>query len=174
MLGFLAESFVFVYLGLAFFAYADYQWSWQFIILEFMIIIVGRFFGTVVMIQFLRLLGHKAKVTFRQSLFIAYAGLIRGAIAFGLVLTIDESIPFRGVIITTTLTLILVTTIVYGTTMALMQRLLVPPKVEEKHEYDSSDEGEEGNMNKSEYEEFKHPNLIMSEAPTSPQLLVTS
>lgn len=65
VLGFLAESFVFVYLGLSFFFYAKLEWSWQFIIIEFFIIIVGRFFGTVVMIQFLRLFGHKAQVTLR-------------------------------------------------------------------------------------------------------------
>ena len=101
-------------------------------------------------------------------MFICYAGLIRGAIAFGLVLTIDEHVVHdKEVIVTTTLALILITTVLYGTTMGLMQRVLVPPKVEDEHEYDSISEGEE-HLDKSEYEEYKHPNLVQSEATATP------
>jgi len=62
--------------------------------------------------------------------------MIRGAIALGLVLTIDDTIVERQVIITTSLSLVVLTTILYGSTMPLVQKFLVPPKEEDKHEYD--------------------------------------
>ncbi len=158
VIGFLAESFVFVYLGLAFFVYVNEPWSWQFILIEFGIIIVGRFAGTSLLIFLIRLCGKKTSLSLKQANFLGCAGLIRGAIAFGLVIEIDENVEHRGIIITTCLALIFSTTLLYGSTMGLMQRLLVPPKEEEKHEYDENDVEQE--LLHSEYEEFKHPNLI--------------
>ena len=52
--------------------------------------------------------------------FIGYAGMIRGAIAFGLVLKIDPSNSARDVIVTTTLSLVSATTILFGTLMPLV------------------------------------------------------
>jgi hypothetical protein len=52
--------------------------------------------------------------------FIAYSGLIRGAIAFGLVLKLDDTIVEKEVIITTSLTLVIVTTLLYGSLMPLV------------------------------------------------------
>ena len=123
MIGFGFEAFVFAYLGLSFFSYVDtehwkYPWSWSFILVELFICIVARFIGTVGLIGFLRLFGHKPKVSFKQLLFICYAGLIRGAIAFGLVLKLDKDLvaddDTRNVITTTALTLVVSTTIVFG------------------------------------------------------------
>jgi hypothetical protein len=44
--------------------------------------------------------------------------MIRGAVAFGLVLRIEESVENRDVIITTSLSLVCFTTIVLGSTVA--------------------------------------------------------
>lgn len=55
--------------------------------------------------------------------------MIRGAIAFGLVLKIpDEPETFkeRGTIITTTLILVIFTTLVFGTFMKFSQRVFLP------------------------------------------------
>jgi sodium/hydrogen exchanger-like protein 6/7 len=46
-IGFGAEAFVFAYLGLTFFSYASYEWSWQFFISEFFVIVIGRFLGII-------------------------------------------------------------------------------------------------------------------------------
>ena len=46
--------------------------------------------------------------------------MIRGAIAFGLVLKIDDDMPARPVIVTTTLALVALTTILFGTLMPLV------------------------------------------------------
>jgi len=51
--------------------------------------------------------------------------MIRGAIAFGLVLRLDNSLPNREVIVTTSLSLVIVTTILYGGTLGLMQGILL-------------------------------------------------
>lgn len=80
---------MFAYLGLTFFSYTNYEWSWQFILLEMAVIIVGRFIGVVGLVYFLSIFRHRKRVSFKQLLFISYSGLIRGAIAFGLVLTIE-------------------------------------------------------------------------------------
>ena len=120
MIGFGFEAFVFAYLGLTFFSYADYPWSWQFILAEMLIIIVGRLTGTLGLIGLLVLFKHKKRVTWKEIIFIGFSGMIRGAIALGLVLTIDNAITERQVIITTSLTLVVLTTILYGSTMPLV------------------------------------------------------
>lgn len=51
--------------------------------------------------------------------------------------------------------------------MGLMSRILVPPKEEEKHEYDSQEEGVEGGFELSEHEEYVHPNLAKSDHSNS-------
>lgn len=45
---------------------------------------------------------------------------MRGAVAFGLVLKIDNNLPQKNVIVTTTLTLVAITTIVFGTLMPVV------------------------------------------------------
>ena len=61
-----------------------------------------------------------------------FAGLIRGAIAFGLVLRLDEEsdIPeeIRDIIITTALVLVIFTTLVFGSIMPLLSKCLLPKK----------------------------------------------
>lgn len=68
----------------------------------------------------LQMFGHKKQVNFKELVFISYAGMIRGAIAFGLVLKIDDSIIEKDVIITTSLSLVIITTLLYGSTMPLV------------------------------------------------------
>ena len=128
VIGFLAEAFVFAYLGLTFFTYYKYDWSWSFIIIMFLVILVGRFCGTVGLINILTLCSHRPRVTMKQNLFIFFAGLIRGAIAFGLVLNIDSKTTNRSVIVTTTLALVLITTLLFGTLMPLLTRVLLEEK----------------------------------------------
>ena len=89
-LGFATEAFVFGYLGLTFFSYADYSWSPELICVEILIIIFGRAMGTLGLMGVAKLLGYDCKITLKELIFIWYAGMIRGAIAFGLVLKIKD------------------------------------------------------------------------------------
>jgi NhaP-type Na+/H+ or K+/H+ antiporter len=84
------------------------------------IILVGRFIGVIGLVYLLVLCRHKKKVTFKELVFISYAGMIRGAIAFGLVLKIDDSVKEKDVIITTSLALVVATTLIYGGAMPLI------------------------------------------------------
>jgi len=116
-------------------------------LVELFVCIIARFVGTVCLLYLLVLCRHKQKVTFKQVLFICYAGLIRGAIAFGLVLKLNSNLVVndmnRGVITTTALTLVVSTTVFFGSSMPVVQAYLVPPVEDEKHEYDDSVAGEE-------------------------------
>lgn len=68
----------------------------------------------------MRLCGYDAKIPLKKQIFIWYAGMIRGAIAFGLVLRIDKEYVNRGVIVTTSLMLVIFTTVVFGSTVGLL------------------------------------------------------
>ena len=127
-LGFLAEGFVFSYLGLTFFSYKKMPFSFELIQIECLIIMTGRLMGTLGLIGFLKLFDyekdHPTPITFKELTFIWYAGMIRGAIAFGLVLRIGSEFENRNVIVTTCLTLVLFTTIIFGSTVGLLSKCL--------------------------------------------------
>lgn len=65
-----------------------------------------------------RIFGYNPGVRFKDLLFISYAGMIKGAVAFGLVLRIDKSVTHRAVIVTTSLALVVITTVFMGSTVA--------------------------------------------------------
>lgn len=67
---------------------------------------------------YFRIFGYNPGVRFKDLLFISYAGMIRGAVAFGLVLRIDKSVTHRPVIVTTSLALVVLTTVILGSTVA--------------------------------------------------------
>ncbi len=79
-----------------------------------------------------RLFGYKSGIRFKELVFISYAGQIRGAVAFGLVLRVDHSIANRSVIITTALSLVVFTTVVLGSTVATISKILFGKELEEK------------------------------------------
>lgn len=111
---------MFAYLGLTFFTYSDLKWSPSLFLTELGVILVGRFCGTLGLMALARALGYQSDLTWGELVFIWQAGMIRGAIAFGLVLRIDSSYANRGVIITTSLSLVVFTTVVIGSTVGLL------------------------------------------------------
>lgn len=115
---------MFGYLGITFFSYISLDWSWQLFIGMLIICCVGRFIGTIGIIKIFELFGYKSGIRMKDLVFISYAGIIRGAVAFGLVLRIDESVEHRSVIVTTSLALVCFTTIFLGSTVATVQRVL--------------------------------------------------
>ena len=123
-IGLLMTAFIFSYLGVSYFSFASNDWSWHLIAVEFGICVVGRFGGTMGLVGLLRLLGYQSGISWKQVFFIGYAGLIRGAIAFGLVLRVDHSVTHRSVIVTTCLTPVVFTTVFLGATVGLVQKCL--------------------------------------------------
>jgi len=126
-----AESFVFAYIGLCTFTYTKsekgptaYPWSISFICIMTAIIIVGRFIAVWTAHGIFKACCKMKDVDVNELLFITYGGMIRGAIAFGLVLKIDDTevdgetvFRERGCVITTTLACVIITTVGFGTFM---------------------------------------------------------
>lgn len=112
-------------MGLTFFSYTNLKWSPGLFLCELFIIMVGRLGGTICLVYFLSLFGYKSGIQMKDLVFIWYAGLIRGAIAFGLVLRIDEEkFKNRDVIVTTSLSLVVFSTVVFGSTVGVLQKFL--------------------------------------------------
>lgn len=83
----MCEAFIFAYLGLVFFSYLNKPWSFTLIALEIPIIALGRIMGTFGLLTIIRLVCcKKFFLACGELTFVWFAGLIRGAIAFGLVL----------------------------------------------------------------------------------------
>ena len=89
--------------------------------------------------------------------FIAYAGVIRGAVAFGLVLRIENDVEHRSVIVTTSLAIVCFTTVFLGSTVATMQRCLFG-KLDTGKKIEDLGHGLH-DANESHHEEFQHPNF---------------
>ncbi|XP_065841176.1 sodium/hydrogen exchanger 9-like [Oscarella lobularis] len=118
VLNFLAENFIFVYMGLSLFTFRLHKWIWGFISFSFLAILVGRLLNIYPLSFFLNL-GRKRKIPWSFQHMLSFAGL-RGAIAFSLAMRNTESEP-RQLILTTTLMIVFVTVFVNGglTTLAL-------------------------------------------------------
>ena len=110
-----------------------YIWSVSFILWMSFIIIIGRIFA-VWSVHFLFRACQRCKgapdVDVKELVFITWGGMIRGAIAFGLVLKIPvkleggEKFKDRNIIITTTLAVVIFTTVFFGTFMNLISKCL--------------------------------------------------
>lgn len=91
-LGVASEAAVYSYVGIALYSQLPSWWSWSFIGAQLIIIIGGRLLAVFFTFYMFRLCFKKKTINVRELLFITYAGMIRGAIAFALVL----KIPVEG------------------------------------------------------------------------------
>ena len=129
--------------------------------------------GTIGIIKLLEIFGYKSGIRFKDLIFISYAGLIRGAVAFGLVLRIDERVENRSVIITTSLSLVVFTTVVLGSTVATMSKILFGKEIEEKRRLEQLKHPI--NLEESRHEIFLHPGFdesIDEKTPTNKSPIV--
>lgn len=135
-----AEAIVFSYIGLCTFTYADskqFPWSPTAILIFLGIIVLGRFVALYFSHYLFKVCCSFQDVNSKELLYLTFSGMMRGAIAFGLVLRIpsgtnpdsDESAANEeGAMITTALALVILTTTVFGSLMPMLQRKLVPHK----------------------------------------------
>lgn len=137
--GFSAECFVFAIIGVSFMHYVEekFPWSWKFVLAEFFIIIGGRSLAIYLSYYMFSCCKGDPKnyLSFKEVSFCSYAAFIRGAIAFGLVVNVDEKL-FQGaddeeskkpVIETSILLLVIFTTCIIGSLTNLVKSLLMPP-----------------------------------------------
>ena len=110
------------------------------------ICVLGRFIGTIGIIMIFELFGYKSGISMKELIFISYAGIIRGAVAFGLVLRIDDKVQHRSVIVTTSLALVCFTTIFFGSTVVTVQKMLFKEKEGEKHHHVDDPDNSQGRV----------------------------
>ena len=111
--------------------YKDYPFSWQFIVAEFFIVVIGRYIA--ILSSYYMFSCYKGNpsnnLTFREISFLTYAAFIRGAIAFGLVENLDEhTFHAKKVIVSSTLCLVIASTIIFGSFTPMVQKFLLPAK----------------------------------------------
>jgi len=131
---------VFCYLGLTFFSYRTMPFSPSLVFILLFSVMFCRFIATIGLVSLFKLCKYESKhpnpLTYRELIFIWYSGLIRGAIAFGLVLRIEDSFAGRDLIVTTCLSLVLISTVVFGSTIALVGSCLFPEETKNVEEKD--------------------------------------
>ena len=131
--GEVAEAAVYSYVGLALYSSIPNWWSVSFVLVQLAIIIGGRIVGVLSTFYCCRLMCRTKTIKFNELLFITYGGMIRGAIAFALVLKIE----FKGdegneecedcytkenyeLAVSSCLMLVLATTLMFGTFMDIV------------------------------------------------------
>lgn len=124
-LGKTAEAAVYSYVGISLFSTIPGYWSLSWIGIQFGIIVVGRIVAVFSTFYLFSLCFRKKTISFKELVFITYGGMIRGAIAFALVLTIptcsdpldcysEEQYQLAK---STTLIIVMATTLLFGTFM---------------------------------------------------------
>lgn len=111
VLHFLAENFIFSYMGLALFTFQNHVFSPIFIIGAFSAIFIGRAFN-IYPLSFLLNLGRRHKIKGNFQHMMMFAGL-RGAMAFALAIR-DTATYARQMMFTTTLLIVFFTVWVFG------------------------------------------------------------
>ena len=125
-MAFLAENFIYLYLGLSVFAYQDsLVWDWGFILATFGVCLVARAFNTFPLCFLANCKRTKQqKIPFKYMVVIWFSGL-RGAIAFALVLNVSTGNPVHAAILkSSTLFLALFTTVFFGMATGPLLRVL--------------------------------------------------
>lgn len=112
-LGFFSESFVFLYMGMALFAF-DLKWNFPFIILTLVLIIIARAVNTFPLSSIANTY-RKRKISLKNQLIMWVSGL-RGAIAFALAIELreEDGTILGEYIFTTTLIIVLITIVFFG------------------------------------------------------------
>ncbi|XP_076370262.1 sodium/hydrogen exchanger 6-like isoform X2 [Tachypleus tridentatus] len=132
LLNFIAESFIFTYIGVSMFTYQKHRWDVGFILVSFFAIIIGRAVN-IYPLSFLLNLGRNNKIPCKFQHMLFFSGL-RGAMAFALAIrnTMSES---RHLMLTTTSLISTVTVIICGGgTTQLLSWLGIPVGIEEEQE----------------------------------------
>ncbi|XP_071482063.1 sodium/hydrogen exchanger 9-like isoform X1 [Diadema antillarum] len=111
LLNFLAENFIFSYMGLSVFNHTNKQFSISFTLAAFLGIILGRLLN-IYPLSFLLNLGRKEKIPWNVQHMLFFSGL-RGAIAFALAIR-NNATYGQELILSTTLLIVLVTVVVCG------------------------------------------------------------
>ena len=186
-LGTAAEAAVYAYIGIGLYSLIPTWWSFSFSSIMFVMIVLGRICLVVGIFLLFQCCFRKKTLAINELFFISYGGMIRGAIAFALVLKIqvcegtgeDEKGCYTTeqyeLSVTLTMIMVMVTTLLFGTFMKVVQKCLVPPKAEDAAEIeedrkhakktvkfvlgDDDSSYQKSHSSDSEHEEIVHANM---------------
>lgn len=125
-LAFLAENFIFLYLGISVISYWDeFRWNWRFILGSFGATLAARAFSVFPLCTMANCWrSTRNKITFRYMLVIWFSGL-RGAVAFALALNAKTHEPSHAALIrSSTIFSVLLTSVVFGMLIGPLLRVL--------------------------------------------------
>lgn len=129
LINFIAENFIFTYIGVSMFTFPKHRWNFGFIFTAFIAIAAGRALN-VYPLSFLLNLGRQNKIPLNIQHMMFFSGL-RGAMAFALAIrnTLTED---RQIMLTTT-SLITITSVIFcgGGTSYMLNMLGIPIGVDE-------------------------------------------
>jgi sodium/hydrogen exchanger-like protein 6/7/sodium/hydrogen exchanger 8 len=145
----IAEGFVFTYLGLTSISISHDSFSFVFLLLVFIYVLIGRFlavYGISFILNFFKLKIFQFDVSERGITF--FAGCIRGAIAFGLAISMpaenDDSIRNKQMLISSTLILVFITTVLFGALMSPIVKFFTKGKnISRRNNQENNFNGEE-------------------------------
>ncbi|CAI5733150.1 unnamed protein product [Hyaloperonospora brassicae] len=139
---FMAENFVFIYMGMSVVAYSRYfTWDWGFILANMIACILGRMLNTFPMCALANLCrSEDNKIPWSHMVVIWFAGL-RGAIAFALALNVyTPNRVHASVIQSTTLFTVMFTTLVFGMgTSPVLRFFGLTTTQDDEQKYDDSE-----------------------------------
>lgn len=139
-LGTAAEAAIYSYVGIALLNAIPQYWSFAYIGSYFILIVVGRVVAVFSIFYSFKLCCKTRTINFNELVFVTYAGMIRGAIAFALVLTLPYQVPgtqtcsekglsfpddcfefnVYQMLVSSTLILVVLTTFIFGTFMGVV------------------------------------------------------
>lgn len=132
LLNFLAENFIFSYIGVSMFTFPKHRFDIGFIVIGFMCAMLGRAVN-IYPLSFILNLGRRPEIPWNFQHMLFFAGL-RGAMSFALAIrnTVSDA---RKAMLTTTSLIVIITVIVQGgATMQLLTWFKIPVGVEEEVE----------------------------------------
>ena len=145
----IAEGFVFTYLGLTSISISHDSFSFVFLLLVFIYVLIGRFlavYGISFILNIFKLKIFQFDVSERGITF--FAGCIRGAIAFGLAISMpadnEDSIRNKQMLISSTLILVFITTVLFGALMSPIVKFFTKGKnISRRNNQENNFNGEE-------------------------------
>ncbi|XP_012278653.1 sodium/hydrogen exchanger 7 isoform X3 [Orussus abietinus] len=132
LLNFLAENFIFSYIGVSMFTFPKHHFDPGFIFAGFFCALLGRA-ANVYPLSFLLNLARKPKISWNYQHMLFFAGL-RGAMSFALAIRNTVSVARQAMLTTTSLIVILTVIFQGGATTQMLSWLNIPVGVDEEVE----------------------------------------
>ncbi|XP_059483253.1 sodium/hydrogen exchanger 6 isoform X3 [Neocloeon triangulifer] len=132
LLNFLAENFIFCYIGVSMFTFPKHHFDVGFIVAAFFCAALGRA-ANIYPLSFLLNLGRKPKISYNFQHMLFFSGL-RGAMAFALAIRNTVSEARQSMLTATSLVVIVTVIVLGGSTMQLLTCFNIPVGVEEEVE----------------------------------------